>query len=365
MSTVAVLRAFPHAARRGLADWSPRGPEAAVRSATVLFVAAGVIIAARCVATLAIFGTLESDGTSTTGPVGLWLNTVVVPVVLVGLGIWTHHAGPRASWAVGWPLTLGSLGLLLAVNLANHDPSAGPLMFALLPTIYAAYQLRPWPAAMAAAAASVSAIVTTVVTRPGGLRESGVVYFVITIACLVTMIIRAREAAADTEAELERMAMSDGLTGLASRLTLDAEASRLLPAAGAPVSLAIIDVDRFRAINDRLGHPGGDATLKRVADHLRTHARATDTVCRLGGDEFVLLMPGCGAEDALSRTEGIVRGARDAVRGDDEAGAAAFTLSAGVATAPDDGADLTALVAAADRRLYHAKGGGRDRVGSE
>lgn len=198
---VDALRAAPRSARTGLADWSPRDPPAAVRWATILFVAAGLITAERCLIALALLGTLESDGTSPTPAEALWFNAVGLPLLLA-LGWWTHRAGVRSSWAIGWPPTLGSIGLLPAVNLVHRDASAGRQLFALFPHHLRRVPAAPVPAVSVAAAASASSVITTATMRPGGLRESGVVYFVLTITCITTMIVRAREAAAETEAQL-------------------------------------------------------------------------------------------------------------------------------------------------------------------
>jgi diguanylate cyclase (GGDEF)-like protein len=108
-----------------------------------------------------------------------------------------------------------------------------------------------------------------------------------------------QEALVRRSRELEADALTDPLTGVPNRRAFDAELPRLVTAAqavGAPLSLAVLDVDRFKRINDRYGHPTGDEVLRRVARTLRERCRDSDTVARYGGDEFVLCLPTRAAE---------------------------------------------------------------------
>ncbi|WP_454915630.1 diguanylate cyclase [Xanthobacter sediminis] len=124
-----------------------------------------------------------------------------------------------------------------------------------------------------------------------------------------------------------------------------------------PVSLLLIDIDNFKEVNDRHGHPVGDQVLRRVADALHDTLRQSDYVVRYGGDEFAAFAPGVDHRGAL-RLAGMLRG-RIAGLSLPE-GVSALTLSIGVATAPQDGETLTDLLGVADKRLYAAKDGGRD-----
>jgi two-component system cell cycle response regulator len=159
---------------------------------------------------------------------------------------------------------------------------------------------------------------------------------------------------------VERLATRDELTGLANRRqfeeTLALEVGRQ-HRTGAPLSLILLDIDHFKAINDRLGHPAGDAVLREVSAAIAANTKAFDLAVRYGGDEFVVLLPGCAAVDAPRVAARLRAGASRAVRG-----ATPVALSAGAATMPDDAADGAGLLAAADDALYAAKRGGRDRV---
>lgn len=124
-----------------------------------------------------------------------------------------------------------------------------------------------------------------------------------------------------------------------------------------PMSLLLIDIDNFKDVNDRHGHPVGDQVLRRVADALHDGLRQSDYVVRYGGDEFAAFAPGVDHKGAL-RLAGMLR-ERIATLHLPE-GVSALTLSIGVATAPQDGETLTDLLGVADKRLYAAKDGGRD-----
>src|SRR3712207_6593715 len=133
-----------------------------------------------------------------------------------------------------------------------------------------------------------------------------------------------------------------------------------LIAAGATPALAVVDVDRFKSINDAIGHPGGDAVLRVVGELLIEGCRDTDEVCRWAGDEFVVLLPETTAEQAERALERI----RRAVATHDWTTiglARPVTISVGIASATR-GDDRRTLFAAADGVLYDAKRSGRDRV---
>lgn len=163
--------------------------------------------------------------------------------------------------------------------------------------------------------------------------------------------------------DFERLAHEDPLTGLPNRRRFDeALAHEFARSArsGEAWSLAMIDIDHFKQVNDRHSHAVGDQALRAVADVLRACGRDMDTVARLGGEEFALLMP----HTALAQALGVCERLRMAVRSHDCAGIApglVVTISIGVAAWPEH-ADAAAVMEAADAALYRAKAGGRDRV---
>jgi diguanylate cyclase (GGDEF)-like protein len=165
-----------------------------------------------------------------------------------------------------------------------------------------------------------------------------------------------------THSQLEQMARTDELTGLFNRrhldVALDAELARARRDA-TPLGVLMLDLDHFKAFNDRFGHPEGDARLRAVADLLRGHLRPTDTVARYGGEEFMVLLPGSPREESVRIAERIRRRLGELRT---EAANAFTTGSFGLATWPEDGATATELIAAADAALYEAKRRGRDQI---
>lgn len=171
---------------------------------------------------------------------------------------------------------------------------------------------------------------------------------------------RALRAAEEAAARAIRMADTDALTGVASRRKAMAELDDALAeaeATGAPLALAIFDIDHFKAVNDRFGHAAGDAVLRRVARAARQAVRPTDLVGRLGGEEFVVLLPGMGEARALELAETLRRAIAASADGI-EAGPP-VTASIGVALKVPGGS-AASLLGEADRALYRAKAAGRN-----
>jgi len=170
------------------------------------------------------------------------------------------------------------------------------------------------------------------------------------------------ERVREGRAALEALAITDGLTGLYNRRHFDDVLAREVRRAQrdkAPLSLAMIDLDRFKQYNDRWGHREGDVELARVALRVRQAVRATDLAFRYGGEELAVLLPACPRREVVAVAEKI----RLAINADTpHLGGRGTTASLGVATTPDDAGSAQDLVEAADRALYAAKALGRDRV---
>jgi diguanylate cyclase (GGDEF)-like protein len=176
----------------------------------------------------------------------------------------------------------------------------------------------------------------------------------------VVMAVRARLRA--TIDGLERAAATDPLTGLLNRgaftAALDREVARV-QRSGRPLAVAIFDLDRFKAINDRFGHAEGDAALVRFAEILREECRAADVVARTGGEEFTVVLAEAGADAAAALAHRVrVRLERETARD-----RVPLTVSAGVAELPRPATSPEPMLLAADRALYAAKAAGRGRVG--
>jgi diguanylate cyclase (GGDEF)-like protein len=158
---------------------------------------------------------------------------------------------------------------------------------------------------------------------------------------------------------LQRNALTDGLTGVANRRAFDVALVRELAHADrtdAALAVVILDLDKFKTLNDTHGHLAGDDVLRGVGAALRTCVRQGDLVARYGGEEFVLLLPGATADDAVATA----RRVREVLRG--VAGPRLITASLGIASWPVHGGTGPELLAAADGALYAAKEGGRDQA---
>ncbi|MDB5849866.1 MAG: hypothetical protein JWP29_3618 [Rhodoferax sp.] len=165
-------------------------------------------------------------------------------------------------------------------------------------------------------------------------------------------------------AQIERLAFSDGLTGLHNRAGLQRTLAQVLGTARRlhqAVAVLSLDVDQFKAVNDSLGHDAGDGLLVDVARRLLGGVRAGDAVARLGGDEFVVVLADIGdaATAAWFADRILFALAQPYLLGERPVHS---TASVGVALYPDDGTDGDTLLKSDDAAMYHAKGQGRDNV---
>ena len=164
------------------------------------------------------------------------------------------------------------------------------------------------------------------------------------------------------EARVHHMAYHDSLTGLPNRALLADRLDRAMLAAQRSerkLAVMFIDLDRFKTINDSLGHLTGDHLLKEVASRLCRAVRASDTVARLGGDEFVVLVPGIrAAEEGSQVAEKLIDALSTPIPF--EGRMLHITPSIGICVYPDDGADVETLMRHADAAMYHAKASGRN-----
>jgi diguanylate cyclase (GGDEF)-like protein len=189
-------------------------------------------------------------------------------------------------------------------------------------------------------------------------------------AAIITELERTRSELAARMAELERLhaevillSQTDPLTGLANRRFVGerlAELCHVSARYGAPLAVAVFDVDRFKGINDRYGHGVGDDVLVALAAVLRDHLRASDVPARLGGDEFVVLLPQTHLEEAVTACQRLRVAVRDHPWGD-VAPDLAVTITIGVAGGTGQG-DPETLLRLADAALYRGKRAGRNTV---
>lgn len=164
---------------------------------------------------------------------------------------------------------------------------------------------------------------------------------------------------------LERAALEDALTGVANRAGFERQLQSVFDRSAGPdakpAALVMIDLDHFKPINDNAGHAAGDAMLAAVAQAISAQVRASDLVARLGGDEFALLLPGCGANQALRIAEKVrVAVVEFALQWDGQVLQVGASL--GVAVREGGQQQPADWLAAADAALYEAKRAGRNRV---
>ncbi len=162
--------------------------------------------------------------------------------------------------------------------------------------------------------------------------------------------------------DLREQARRDPLTGLYNRRYLELVLEReLAQGRDQPLSLIMIDIDRFKEVNDTLGHQAGDQVLTALAQILTATTRANDIACRFGGEEFTVVLPGADLQSGCAHAESWRKAFAELLIQTD-AGEVRSTLSAGVAAWPVHAAERGGLLGAADRALYVAKEAGRNRT---
>jgi diguanylate cyclase (GGDEF)-like protein len=243
---------------------------------------------------------------------------------------------------------------LIAVGLwvsGGVDSYLGPIL--VLPTLYVAYFFPPryaWPLAAVEIATYASPLFYSDASSEHVLLGRTVMYAA-AYAGLVATIQYLKSHLVAAERVQRRMAHEDALTGLPNRRAFDLALDDAV-AAARPFSLLVVDVDRFKTINDTFGHTTGDEVLRAIASRTGAQIRATDTLARIGGDELALVARDATADGAARLAAAL----HDAVAGLVPAPAAApVTLTISRASFPDDGTDRDALLRAADRRLHALK----------
>lgn len=168
-----------------------------------------------------------------------------------------------------------------------------------------------------------------------------------------------------TNLALREQATRDPLTGLLNRQALDTEFHRLIQRAqedSEPASVLMMDIDHFKAFNDRFGHDAGDLVLKSVASRINQAVRSRDLAFRFGGEEIMVLLPSCGTEEAIISATRMQKGLTELTLVNRGERLPAVTISIGVATYPNDAVTPEGLFQVADGGVYAAKAAGRNTV---
>lgn len=254
---------------------------------------------------------------------------------------------------------------IVVLDVATRDAEITGQVFFLLPVLYAATQLKVAGGILVTVSAIVGEAAVLLLLLPSAEAVTDLLHVGTTLALIALVLIRAGVVQERLVAQLRRQAAIDPLTGLVTRRVLDEATQSAITGAAAQVgtSLVMIDVDRFKAINDTYGHVVGDDALSHIAGILANASRVQDVVARMGGDELAVLMPGCGYEVAVRRAEEFVALVRDTPLLLPGGASVSLSISAGASHVPQHGARPRALYASADAALYVAKHGGRGRVG--
>lgn len=198
----------------------------------------------------------------------------------------------------------------------------------------------------------------------GSLGIAMIVFGTLSVGALVAHDERSAAELVEANRKLEELSQRDPLTGLYNRRyvmrRLDEELARRRR--GHPLVAVMIDLDRFKRVNDEAGHAEGDALLAKIGESLGRAVRVTDVVGRYGGDEFVLLLPDTDAEEARIVAERVVLGVREVGRAFDALRSVTASVGLAAATEKDD---ARSLLSRADDAAYAAKSHHGDRVSSE
>lgn len=253
---------------------------------------------------------------------------------------------------------LGMFGALVLAAIITGGPDSPVLpWFALVPAM-ATLRFRLAVSVALAVVAGLLVLAVGFAVDPAGALDNPVP--MIAALVMVVNIVGVCVALMRGEMEHRDRAVLDPLTGLLNRASLDSRAAEIEQQArqtGSHVSIVILDLDRFKRVNDDHGHERGDAVLRDAAYEIRHTLRTFELVYRIGGEEFLVLVPGADLAAAIEIAERVRSAVSDAFPGGIE-----MTLSAGVATAVGADVRYEDLFRAADSALLNAKREGRDRV---
>ncbi len=312
--------------------------------------------------------------------VQLHLRQRATPATLAVVGGLAGYAGVWMAWDLAFldgglrsgaatSLVFSALALLLGWGASRWTPArdASPGYDRLCEAL-----LRQIPLAMVAVTSAAAGFIALGDGVPPQARPPLRVLFALVLVCAVVRqtqqlrdrdrLLAAERAVAEGQAQLQHLAHHDPLTGLPNRVLLRDRVTQALATAQRrheKMALMFIDLDRFKEVNDTLGHATGDALLCHVADEFTRILREQDTVCRQGGDEFAIVLP--DVDSAASVAQAVERvmalsNRRAAIDGHQ----LPMSMSVGIAVFPQDAGDFDGLMQCADTAMYRAKASGRN-----
>lgn len=263
-------------------------------------------------------------------------------------------------------LTIVGTGFLFLAEYIDHitGPEVSLTIFYLIPIALFVLYLGKWIGILMAMISLLAWLVTTIVAGPqysspiitywNLFSRTGIFIFIIYLLLKVQTLLRREEV----------LSRTDFVTGVGNnrifRERLEIEVSRSLRYKK-PFSVAYLDIDNFKTVNDRFGHAAGDKLLRAIADLIKSHIRSVDVVARLGGDEFGILFPETESEGVGQVIEKIKKHLEEIVRKEDWP----VTLSIGVATHFNPTMSVDQIITKADELMYSAKTEGKNRVKQE
>jgi diguanylate cyclase (GGDEF)-like protein len=293
-----------------------------------------------------------------------WANAVS-PIVLAAATLGFLRGPRRLVLTLCVLIPLAGVGLVTGLDVATRDGSAAGQAFFWLPVLYAASQLCVPGATIVTAAAVAGTGIVSLSEVPGTQGPTDFVYIGVSLILTAVLLCRAGHVQDHLHAKLLSQAAVDPLTGLVTRRVLDDATQAAITGARSldGTALILLDLDRFKLVNDTYGHPAGDDALSHVGAVLNRMSHTSDVIARMGGDELAVLMPGCAYSQAISRAEDFVRAVRESPVQLPDGTELSITISAGVAHSPEHAYQVRDLYISADEALYVAKRAGRDRVG--
>jgi diguanylate cyclase (GGDEF)-like protein len=342
--------------RTGYAFTDPLGAAIGVQGRPPTWLARRALMALYGIGSATLGVTLLTPDSDTSDHGGLAAVALLMLLLAIVLKLWREPA-PLALLAC---FPLGTLEVTALVAVAK--PVALIPMFYIWPLVLAAYFLQRREIIAMFVLTAVSFAVALLGWVAPDARMIQWVSVMVATAVLTGLVIALKEGLATTLTRLNVLATRDPLTGALNRRAfaeaLDTAVARAARGDGT-CSVAILDVDHFKAINDAFGHAAGDLALQRLTTVVESRMRRGDVVGRLGGEEFGIVLDGTDAPGAEAYGESLR--AAFAVSAADPA-IPAFTVSIGVAELADGDATSERMLIAADHALYAAKAAGRDRV---